>query len=448
MKYDVVIIGGNPAGAASAISARMMYNDKSILIIRKEPVSLVPCGIPYVFGTLENVEDNLVNPDRFKQAKIELLVDEVTAIDGDNKLLSLKSNEAVSYDKLIVATGSEPFVPPIPGADLEGVVTIRKELKYIKSIQQQLKTGEDIVVVGAGFIGVEMSDELGKVCKNVTLIESMGSILPLAFDDEVIDPAAAVLKNHGVNIRTNTMVDKIVGENGKVTAVKLQSGEEIKADRVILSIGYRPNVTLAKECGINIGIYGGMVTDEYMRTNIDDIFAVGDCVEHRDFFTRKESRLMLASTAASEARVAGMNLFGLQVIRQTKGNIAIFATSLDEISMGAAGLTEKQAKAKGFQIVIGQNNGADHHPATLPETSKQMVKLIFSKGSGVLLGAQVVGGDSTGEMINMLGLAIQKNMTVSELALMQYGTQPKLTGGPAVYSVAMAAMKAIQQMCK
>ncbi|MRT92599.1 FAD-dependent oxidoreductase [Ancylomarina sp. 16SWW S1-10-2] len=446
MKYDVVIIGGNPAGGATAMSAKMLHKDKSVLIIKKEPKSLVPCGIPYTFGTLKNIDDNVIDPERIKKGGMDLLIDEVTAIDIDNKQINLKGSEPVSYDKLIVATGSEPFVPPILGADLEGVVTIRKELEYIKTIQPKLKQAENVVVVGAGFIGVEMSDELSKVCKNVTLIESMDSILPLAFDNEIAEPAVSVLQNHGVNIRTNTMVDKIVGENGKVRAVKLKSGEEIKADHVILAIGYRSNVALAKECGINIGIYGGIITDNYMRTNIKDIFAVGDCIEHRDFFTNKESKLMLASTAASEARVAGMNLFGLRIIRQTKGSIAIFSTSLDEVSMGAAGLTEKQAKAEGFKIIIGQNNGVDHHPTSLPNTSSQIVKLIFSEGSGVILGAQIIGGDSTGEMINMLGLAIQKNMTASELALMQYGTQPKLTAGPTAYPIAVAAMKAVDKM--
>ena len=448
MNYDIVIIGGNPAGGAAASAAKMLHNDKSVLIIRKEPESLIPCGIPYTFGTLKRVEDDIKSIEPAKKMGIDFLIDEVTAIDSENKRLSLKNSSAVSYEKLIVATGSIPFIPPIEGADLEGVVTIRKELEYIKSIHPLLKEGKNIVVVGAGFIGVEMSDELKKVCENVTLIESMNSILPLAFDEEMITPVSKVVSNHGINIRTNTMVDKILGENGKVSAVKLKSGEVIKADRVILAIGYKPNTNLAKDGGLEIGIYGGIVTDEYLRTNIEDIFAVGDCVEHRDFFTRKQSKLMLASTGASEARIAGMNLYDLRVIRQTKGSIAIFSTSLDDISMGAAGLTEKQANEEGFQIIVGRNTGVDHHPASLPNTAKQMVKLIFSKGSGVILGAQIIGGHSTGEMINILGLAIQKNMTASELAIMQYGTQPMLTAGPGNYPIVLAAMSAVQQMCK
>jgi pyruvate/2-oxoglutarate dehydrogenase complex dihydrolipoamide dehydrogenase (E3) component len=155
---------------------------------------------------------------------------------------------------------------------------------------------------------------------------------------------------------------------------------------------------------------------------------------------------MLASTAASEARVAGMNLYNLKVIRQTKGSIAIFSTSLGDVSMGAAGLTEKQAIEEGFKIIVGKNSGVDHHPGKLPNTSKQTIKLIFSK-AGVLLGAQIIGGPSTGEMINILGLAIQKHMTASELAIMQYGTQPMLTAGPGVYPISIAAMNALAEMC-
>jgi NADH oxidase (H2O2-forming) len=448
MKYDIVIIGGNPAGGAAASSAKMLHKDKSVLVIRKEQQSLIPCGIPYTFGTLNCVDDDIKSIEPAKKMGIDFLIDEVTAIDSDQKCLTLKNSSPVNYEKLIVATGSVPFIPPIDGADLEGVVTIRKELEYIKSINSTLKSGKDIVVIGAGFIGVEMSDELVKLGGNITLIEAMDSILPLAFDKEMIATATDVLTKHGVIIRTNTMVDKILGENGEVSGVKLKNGKLIKADRVILAIGYKPNVSLAKDCGIQIGVYGGIVTDEYLRTSILDIFAVGDCVEHRDFFTRKQSKLMLASTGASEARIAGMNLYDLRVIRQTKGSIAIFSTSLDDISMGAAGLTEMQANTEGFQIIVGRNEGVDHHPAKLPETSKQKVKLIFSKGSGVILGAQIIGGQSTGEMINILGLAIQKHMTASELAIMQYGTQPMLTADPGNYPIVLAAMSAVQQMCK
>ncbi|MEA2068163.1 MAG: NAD(P)/FAD-dependent oxidoreductase, partial [Verrucomicrobiota bacterium] len=318
--YDVVVIGGNPAGGTAAGAAKKLNNGKSVLVIRKEPDALVPCGIPYTFGTLGSVEDDIKPIGPAKKAGIEFLIDEVMAVDTEAKNLTLKKGEGISYEKLIFATGSEPVVPPIPGHDLDGVVTIRKDLAYIKSIHGSLKAAQNVVIVGAGFIGVEMSDELAKAGVHVTLVEAMDTILPLAFDADIIVPAQDFLKSHGVAVKTNEMVASIEGENGKVAAIKLKSGELIEADKVILAIGYRPNTELAKEAGLEIGRFGGIMTDEYMRTSAADVFAVGDCAKHRDFFTHKPSRLMLASTAAAEARIAGMNLFHLKVMRQTKGS--------------------------------------------------------------------------------------------------------------------------------
>jgi len=444
--YDVVIIGGNPAGGTAAGAARKLNKGKSVLVIRKEPDALVPCGIPYTFGTLDSVEDDIKPIAPAKKAGIEFLIDEVVAVDTEAKKLTLKESEEVAYEKLVFATGSEPIVPPIPGHDLDGVVTIRKDLAYIKSIHEPLMTAQNVVIVGAGFIGVEMSDELAKAGVKVTLVEAMDTILPLAFDADIIVPAQDLLKGHGVDVKTGEMVDSIQGRDGKVAAVKLKSGEMVEADKVILAIGYRPSTLLAKEAGLEIGRFGGIMTDEYMRTSAADVFAVGDCAKHRDFFTHKPSRLMLASTAAAEARIAGMNLFHLKVMRQTKGSIAIFSTSLGEIALGAAGLTEKAAKQEGFEIIVGTSAGMDRHPGKLPGTSKQNVKLIFTQTSGLLIGAQIQGGQSTGEMINILGLAIQKSMTAAELAVFQYGTQPMLTAGPGVYPIVMAAMDALAKM--
>jgi len=448
MNYDIVIIGGNPAGAAVAVAAKKLHKNKSILIIRKEPESLIPCGIPYIFGSLNSVEDNIKSIEPAKKMGIDFLIDEAISINTSNNEINLKISSSVTYNKLIIATGSTPFIPPIKGNNLDGVYTIKKQIDYIKSIVKPLKQAENIVIIGAGFIGLEMSDELAKTGKNVTLIESMESVLPLAFDKDMTEPVSKTLIQHGVSIKTNSIVEEILGVNGKVSGVKLKNGEIINADKVILSIGYKSNTTLAKNCGIEIGVFGGIITDEYLRTNKPNIFAVGDCVEHRDFFTRKPSKILLASTAASEARIAGMNLFDLRVIRQTKGSIAIFSSSLHDISMGAAGLTEKQANNEGFNIIIGESKGFDHHPAKLKGTSEVKIKLIFSKSSGVILGAQIIGGQSTGEMTNILGVAIQKYMTASELAIMQYGTQPALTAGPGDYPIVIAAMNAVQQMCK
>ena len=443
MKKDIVIIGGNPAGGTAAMVAKKLNKEKSVLVIRKEPESLVPCGIPYIFGTLTSVEEDIKPLTGAKKAGVEFLIDEVISIDTAEKTLFLKNSENISYEKLILALGSEPIVPPIPGADLEGVVTVRKELDYIRKINELLKQAKNVVVVGAGFIGVEMSDEIVKNGTNVTLIEAMDNILPLAFDADFSEIARKSLKNHGVKLRVGEKVKQINGKNGVVSDIKLESGETIPADMVLFAIGYRSNTELARNAGLNIGVYNGIITDDYLRTSVSDVFAVGDCAEHRDYFTHKVSRVMLASTSASEARIAGMNLYDLNVIRQTKGCIAVFSTSLGEISLGAAGLTEQAAKAEGFKVVIGNYSGFDHHPQKMPGTATQTIKLVFAEKGGLLLGAQISGGLSTGEMINILGLAIQKAMTMEELSIFQYGTQPLLTAGPGLYPIAQAAIDAI-----
>jgi NADPH-dependent 2,4-dienoyl-CoA reductase/sulfur reductase-like enzyme len=443
MKKDIVVIGGNPAGGTAAMASKKMNKEKSVLVIRKEPESLVPCGIPYTFGTLTSVDEDIKPLTGAKKAGVEFLIDEVISIDTTKKTLFLKNSESVSYEKLILALGSEPVVPPISGSDLEGVFTVRKEFDYIKKMNEPLKQAKNVVVVGAGFIGVEMSDEIVKNGTNVTLIEAMDTILPLAFDADFSETARKSLQNHGVKLRVGEMVKQINGINGTVSEVKLKSGETIPADMVLFAIGYRANTELAQNAGLHIGVYNGIITDDYLRTSAPDVFAVGDCAEHRDYFTHKVSRVMLASISASEARIAGMNLYDLNVIRQTKGCIAVFSTSLGDVSLGAAGLTEKAAITEGFSVVTGNYSNFDHHPKKLPGTTAQTVKLVFAKKGGLLLGAQISGGLSTGEMINILGLAIQKAMTMEELSIFQYGTQPLLTAGPGLYPIPQAAIDAI-----
>jgi len=446
MHYDVIIIGGNPAGGTVASTAKQIHPEKKVLVIRKEEQSLVPCGIPYTFGILPQVEDDIKSIEPARKKGIQFLIDEVIKVDLENKSLTLKSQIDLTYDKLVFATGSEPFTPPIPGRELERVFTVQKGLAQVKQLKEDLAETEKITIVGAGFIGMEMADELTRGGKQVTLIEAMPSLLPLAFDPDMVTKAQEELEKEGVRVLLSAKVKEITGREGRVKGILLDSGEELDTDAVILAIGYQPNTTLAYKAGIRIGQYKGIVTDGYMRTTATDVFAVGDCVEHIDFFTRKPSRLMLASTAASEARTAGMNLFERQIIRQCKGNVAIMATKIGDAVLASAGMTQKQAEAEGFPIIIGQAAAKDKHPGKLPDANDQRLKLIFSRSTGMLLGAQIAGGPSAGEMINTLGLAIQKQMTAAELSMLQYGTQPMLTAGPGFYPIPVAALDGLKQL--
>ena len=438
-KTDVLVIGGSATGIVAAVTGKSSYPDKDFLLIRKEKQVVVPCGIPYIFGSLEGSEQDVVADAVLTQAGVKVKIDEVVSVDEKNKVCRTNDGTEIGFEKLVYATGSTPVVPKwLGGADLENVVTVPKDKEYIDEMLARFGDCKKIVTVGGGFIGVEMSDELNKKGKDVTLVEILPHILSLVFDEEIAVQAEELLKSRGVEIKTGAGVKEILGEK-KVRGVLLSNGEEVEADVVILSMGYRPNVTLAEESGVKINEKGFIRVDEYMRTENPDIFAIGDCAEKRDFFTRKLSGVMLASTGCAEARIAGMNLYKLSTLKTFGGTVAVFSTALGETAFGAAGLTESQAKQEGFDIVAATFEGIDKHPGTLPGTHKQTVKLIATRECGVVLGGEVVGGSSVGELTNIVGLIVQNRMTINSILTAQIGTHPLLTAPPTAYPLIKAA---------
>ena len=439
---DVLVIGGSAAGLGAALASKSHYPEKKVILVRKEEKAAIPCGIPYIFGTLESTDQDILPDLGLINAGVEILINEVCSINGENKTCKLNDGELIAYDKLILATGSKPIVPGwLKGTHLENVYTVPKDLVYLDAMKKNLAHLENIVVIGAGFIGIEMSDELKKTGKNVTLVELQPHVLPLAFDADLADEAEIILKERGIHILTGKAVKEIVGDE-KVEAVKIEYGdvvETLKADAVILSVGYEPNTLLASTLDVAFNRDGFIKVDEYMRTDHPDVFAVGDCAEKRDFFTRKRSKAMLASIACAEARVAGMNLFKLSTLKTIGGTIAIFSTALNGTGFGAAGLTESVAKNEGFDIITGTFSGVDRHPGLLNNPHKQIVKLIAGRENGVILGGEVVGGSSAGELINIIGFIIQNKMNVNQLMTAQIGTHPMLTASPAAYPLIKAA---------
>lgn len=437
-KTDILIIGGSAAGLVAASTAKSNYPDKDVTLIRKEEIVMIPCGIPYIYATTGTTNKNILPDEGLKNLGVNIVIDEVTSIDKENKICKIKNNDDFEYDKLIIATGSVPVVPKwLKGTDLKNVFTIPKNKVYLDETQPMLQDCKKIVTIGAGFIGVELSDELNKLGKEVTLIEKLPHILGLAFDEEIAIEAEELLKSRGVKLLTGVGVKEILGED-KVSGVLLENGEKIEADAVVLSIGYRPNIKLAQEAGLAINDMGFVITDQYRRTEHPDIFAAGDCSEKRDFITGKLSGIMLASTACAEARVAGMNLYKLSAVKTFHGTIGIYSTAIDETGFGAAGLTEAMAKKEGFDVITGSFTGIDRHPGHIQDTHKQMIKLIASKDSGIILGGEVIGGKSAGELINVIGFIIQNRMTISDLLTAQIGTHPMLTASPAGYPLIKA----------
>ncbi len=440
---DIVVIGGSAAGLTAAITARRHYPDKKILMVRKEKQVLIPCGIPYIFGTLGSPQKNLISDAVLEKNDIKLLLAEATDIDREGKVLHTTEGD-VGYERLIVATGSRPAMPSIPGCDLDGVYAVVKDVEYLSKLQQRLETVEDVVIIGGGFIGIELGDEINKAGdKNVTIIEMLPHCLALAYDEEFCIEMEKVLESRGLNIRTSSRVEKIAG-NGKVEKVVLSNGDEIKADVVILAIGAVANVDVARRAGLRIGLTGGIAVDRTMQTSDANIYACGDCAEKISFFGGRPSPLKLASIATLEARIAGANLFGIR--RENIGTVGVWSTAVGNHALATAGLTEEMAEERGYDAVAVTIQGPNRHPGIMPGAVDTRLKLVFERNSGVILGGQVMGGPAVGEIINAISACVQNRMTAEDMAMFQAGTHPALTASPIAYHMVNAAEMAIKQM--
>ncbi|MBC8253269.1 MAG: FAD-dependent oxidoreductase, partial [Ardenticatenia bacterium] len=254
---DIVVVGGSAAGLAAAFTARRHYADKSITLVRKENQVLIPCGIPYIFGTLGSSQKNLIPDAGLQKNRVDLLLAEVTDVDRETRTLYTTEGE-IRYERLVLAMGSRPAMPPIPGFDLDGVFAAVKDVEFLDSLRKRLEAVEDVVVIGGGFIGIEFADEINKMGnKNITIVEIAEHCLVLAYDKEFCIEMEKMLESRGIHIRTSTKVEQISG-NGKVEHVILSDGTEINADAVILGIGAVANVDLARKMELRIGLTGSI----------------------------------------------------------------------------------------------------------------------------------------------------------------------------------------------
>jgi NADPH-dependent 2,4-dienoyl-CoA reductase/sulfur reductase-like enzyme len=441
-KADIVIVGGSAAGIEAAIIARKQYPSKKVVVVRREEKALVPCGIPYIMGTLGSADKNVMPVSLLGDA--ELVVDQVASVGRETKTVTTAGGETIGYDRLILATGSRPVVPPIPGANLNNVFTIRKEIDYLKQLHEALKQAKDVVIVGGGFIGAEFADECRKMGLNVTIVELLEHCLYLNCDEDFCVRIEDKMRETGVQVNTTCRVKSIAGDT-KVEYVECEKGLHFEADVVILAIGVAPNTELARDAGLQIGEQKGIWVDQYMMTNDPNIFAIGDCAEKFCFFTGKPTATRLASVATREARIAGANLFETRR-RRNQGTIGVFGTMIADTAMAVAGLTERAAKSLGFEVITGAAVAVDRHPGAMPGAKELRVKLIFDRSSAKIIGGEACGGVTAGEIANVMAQAIGAGMTASDIAISQVGTHPALTASPLAYQIVNAAEEAAMKL--
>ena len=443
-KVDVLIIGGSAAGLAAAITARRHYPDASIALMCQEDRSVVPCGIPYIYGTLGSPERNLLPDAVLDKNDVELLVDRATDVHLSAKYVSTESGASAHYSRLVLATGSLPQIPPIAGSDLSGVFPIQKNVEHLSSILASAQSARSAVVVGGGFIGLEMADELRKLgVGSVHVVEALPHCLALVTDDDVCGTVEAELSRLGIDVRTSQQAAAFLGRD-RVEAVELANGDRLDADIVILGIGSRANVELARRAGLEIGPTGAIAVDAHMRTSDPAVFAAGDNAEKISFFTGEPVRTMLASVATTEARIAAANLFAPR--RENPGTIGVFSTKIGDLAMGQAGLGTRGAEQAGIPYVVGEAESITRHPASLPGAGMLHEKLIFRRETGELIGGQAYGADEAGEAVNVISAMIQARMTANQIATFQMGTHPLLTASPVAYQPVNAAEIALAQM--
>ena len=427
----LVIVGGGAGGPTAAARARRLDEDAEIVMFeRGEHVSYAHCGLPYYIGGLIGDRRMMVvaPPERLKRRyAIEVRThSEVKAVDSDAReieVVNLRTGDSYRerYDKLILSPGAEPLRPPLLGIDVEGVFTLRNLtdadtiLKFISE-----KKPNKTVVIGAGYIGLEMAENLRRRRIEVTVVEMLDQVLPF-LDPEMANMVESTLKSNQVELVLSDAVASFSRWDGRIT-VHTKNGVEMPCDMVMLCIGIRPNVELAKSARLEIRERGGIKVDEHMRTSDPHIYAVGDAVETVNKVTGEMGLVPLAGPASRQARIAVDNIYGRSAAY--RGTLGTGIIRLFDVTAGATGANEKTLK--GLRIPYGKCYlHPFSHARYYPDAMRMALKLLFSPNDGCIFGVQIVGGDGVDKRIDVLATAIAANMTVDDLTHLELGYVPQ-----------------------
>lgn len=417
-----MIVGGVAGGASCAARLRRLDEHCEIHLFERGPfVSFANCGLPYFVGGVIPHEENLLVAsaalfrDRFRVHVHERT--EVTAIDRARRILiardlSTGAEREEPYDALVLAPGAAPIRPPLPGIDLPGIFTLRS-IPDSRAIVEWMasRPAREAVVVGGGYIGIEMAENLRHRGLEVTLVEMLEQILP-PLDPEMAAPLAAHIERHGVRLKLGDGVAGFLSRNGRLL-VQTQGGREYEADLVILSIGVRPETTLARACGLELGPRGGIRVNRGMQTSDPAIWAVGDAVEVEDFVLGEPALIPLAGPANRQGRIAADRICGRpSEFRGVQGTAIVGAFGMAAACTGAS---EKALRRAGLQDYEKIYIHPAHHAGYYPGAQRMSLKLLFRRSDGRILGAQAVGGEGVDKRVDVIAMALQKGSTVFDL---------------------------------
>ena len=429
-----VIIGGVAGGASCAARLRRLDADREIVILERGPyISYANCGLPYHVGDVIKNRSALLlmTPERmWERFRIDVRVqNEVTKIDRVKKTVTVRKTETGEtyeqpYDDLVIATGSSPLRPRIPGIDTPRIKTLWT-VPDTDEIRAMVQSGtlRTAAVIGGGFIGLEMAENLHHAGLQVSLIEALDQVMA-PVDFEMAQMLHENIRSHGVKLHLSDGVDSFK-EQGEQVVVTLKSGTEVTADLVILSIGVRPNSALARDAGLKLNERGGIVVDQHMRTNDPSVYAVGDVIEVEDFVFKGRTMVPLAGPANKQGRIVADVLAGRDSSYQ--GTQGSSVAKVFDLTVASTGANEKTLKKRGMEkgrdyesLIITQNSHAGYYPGATPMT----LKLLFAPDTGRIFGAQIVGREGVDKRIDTIGVTMRLGGTVSDLKDMELAYAP------------------------
>jgi CoA-dependent NAD(P)H sulfur oxidoreductase len=439
----IIVIGGVAAGTKAAAKAHRVDPNNEIIIYQDEAeISYSACGLPYVISGVIADERRIIirQPEDFAKEGIKVFTrHHVTNIDKARQQLTIRnlsnnSEELVDYDRLILATGACPIVPDIEGISLEGVLTLRNisDLNRFKTLINTMQP-KNAVIIGAGYIGLELAESFHELSIKTTIVEKAARILP-RFDPEMAQPVHGHLLENQVELILGDGLARLHGENGRVIAVETESGKIISADLVVIAIGVKPNVELAKAAGIELGKTGAISVDSTMETRTPGIFAAGDCCETVNRITGKPIWMPLGDIANLQGRVAGENVAGGNAHFPGVFGTAIFKTF--KLTVAITGLSEQAAQEAGFEPVSIVMTGTDR-ARYYPGRQEYTLKLIADRLDGRLLGAQVVGSGNVDKMIDIVATALLGKLTCADMENADLAYSPPFS--PVLSTIIVAA---------
>ncbi|GAA4409582.1 FAD-dependent oxidoreductase [Quisquiliibacterium transsilvanicum] len=447
MPKRLVIIGADAAGMSAAAQVRRLAKPDEFDILafeRGRHTSYAACGLPYLVGGFVEGPERLVarSPEEHRARGIDVRIrHEVLAIDPKARTVTVRDLEsgaerAERYDELLIATGASGVMPPWPGADAKGVLQLRT-LDDAAELQRLIDGGaRRAVVVGAGYIGLEVAEALVERGLEVTVVERLDAPMGSVLDADMAGAVAEAMRSAGVDLRLGSSVEGFDTKDGRVSAVRTDGGA-IAADVVVVGLGVRANSGLAREAGISVGEAGGILVDDHMRTGTPHVWAAGDCVESRHRVSGASMVVALGTHANKQGRAAGTNIAGGD--DSFGGVLGTAVTRFGSLEIGVTGLTERDAAKAGFDavgVVTESLTRAHYYPGAQPIR----IKVLAERASGRLLGAQIVGGEAAGKRIDVLATALWNGMTVDEIGGMDLSYAPPFS--PVWDPVLLAAGKA------